>query len=362
MASLNHPHVLRGLRLGRGQRRAVPRARVPPGRQPARRARRRVPAQPTPRRRAWGPRRPRGWPTPTPGLRPPRREAGQPPLGRGGAGAHRRLRGRPGPGRGGLDRAGRGHDRHGPLRLARAGPGRRASTAGPTCTRWRSCSTSALTGEVPFVADTTMATLMARVGAPLPRHPALGPLDDVLARAAAPRCGRPSRRRPLAARLEAVAAALPAPRDRSSSLRDLGGRAQAAVPQQADLTVQSPGRPAPRGPAAGRRRREVSTDRPTPSGRSPPRSGSPTAPPTRAPAPVAAGRGWWSPWWWWPPWWRAGIVAASRAKRLHPQPPGALAHRPLAARPRRQAAGGRPLLAGRLGHGPLHHGAGRRRW
>jgi eukaryotic-like serine/threonine-protein kinase len=67
----------------------------------------------------------------------------------------------------------------------------------------------ALTGEVPFAADTTMATLMARVGAPLPRHPALGRLDDVLARAAAPEVPQRLDAPHLAARLEAVAASLP---------------------------------------------------------------------------------------------------------------------------------------------------------
>src|SRR5271170_129563 len=36
----------------------------------------------------------------------------------------------------------------------------------------------AVTGEVPFVQDTTFGTLMARVGAPLPHHEALGPLDN----------------------------------------------------------------------------------------------------------------------------------------------------------------------------------------
>ena len=44
----------------------------------------------------------------------------------------------------------------------------------------------ALTGTVPFSADTTIGTLMARVGAELPAHDALDPLDDVLRAAAAP--------------------------------------------------------------------------------------------------------------------------------------------------------------------------------
>src|SRR6202050_1679110 len=47
----------------------------------------------------------------------------------------------------------------------------------------------AVTGTVPFVTDTTMGTLAARIGQPLPHDPALGPLDDVLARAAAPEVG-----------------------------------------------------------------------------------------------------------------------------------------------------------------------------
>jgi eukaryotic-like serine/threonine-protein kinase len=69
----------------------------------------------------------------------------------------------------------------------------------------------AVTGTVPFVAETTIGTLMARVRAPLPPHPDLGPLDEVLARAAA---SDPSVRLDaagLAARLGALAAALPLP-------------------------------------------------------------------------------------------------------------------------------------------------------
>ena len=43
-----------------------------------------------------------------------------------------------------------------------------------------------VTGESPFIGDTTIATLMARLGALLPEHEALGPLGDVLTWAAAP--------------------------------------------------------------------------------------------------------------------------------------------------------------------------------
>ena len=65
-----------------------------------------------------------------------------------------------------------------------------------------------MTGTVPFVADTTVGTLMARVGAPLPRHPALGPLDEVLARAASPEVEVRLDAAAFATRLEAVAAGL----------------------------------------------------------------------------------------------------------------------------------------------------------
>lgn len=68
-----------------------------------------------------------------------------------------------------------------------------------------------LTGEVPFAADTTVGTLMARVGATLPQHPALGALDGVLAKAAAPEPGDRFDAAEMAARLEAVGASLAPP-------------------------------------------------------------------------------------------------------------------------------------------------------
>lgn len=69
----------------------------------------------------------------------------------------------------------------------------------------------AVTGKVPFGADTTVATLMARVGATLPPAPELGPLAAVLAQAA---ISEPLVRldaEELAADLEALADALPPP-------------------------------------------------------------------------------------------------------------------------------------------------------
>jgi len=68
-----------------------------------------------------------------------------------------------------------------------------------------------ITGEVPFVADTTVGTLMARVGAPLPPHPSLGPLGEVLARAAAPDVSDRLDAAGLAGLLERVAASMPPP-------------------------------------------------------------------------------------------------------------------------------------------------------
>jgi beta-lactam-binding protein with PASTA domain len=69
----------------------------------------------------------------------------------------------------------------------------------------------AVSGTVPFVTDTTMGTLMARVGTPLPPHESLGPLDEVLARAAAPQATARLDAAGFAARLGALASALPNP-------------------------------------------------------------------------------------------------------------------------------------------------------
>ena len=69
----------------------------------------------------------------------------------------------------------------------------------------------AVTGVVPFVKDTTMGTLAARIGQPLPHNDLLGPLDDVLARAAAPDVASRLDAAGLAARLGALASALPTP-------------------------------------------------------------------------------------------------------------------------------------------------------
>jgi serine/threonine-protein kinase len=69
----------------------------------------------------------------------------------------------------------------------------------------------AMTGVVPFTADTTFSTLMARVGATLPGHDALGPLAEVLDAAATPDPDGRLDAAGLARRLRGLATTLPAP-------------------------------------------------------------------------------------------------------------------------------------------------------
>ena len=102
----------------------------------------------------------------------------------------------------------------------------------------------AVTGVVPFVVDTTVGTLMARVGQPLPSHRLLGPLDAVLARAAAPEAEARLTATQLGDRLEAVAAGLAPPVRLPLKLTAAGGSATvpAGIPPQVvpnDLTAVS---------------------------------------------------------------------------------------------------------------------------
>jgi serine/threonine-protein kinase len=69
----------------------------------------------------------------------------------------------------------------------------------------------AVTGVVPFTADTTFSTLMARVGAELPGHDGLGPLAAVLSAAATPGVEDRLDATAFAARLGELAEQLPAP-------------------------------------------------------------------------------------------------------------------------------------------------------
>ncbi|MGH8996032.1 MAG: serine/threonine-protein kinase, partial [Acidimicrobiales bacterium] len=68
-----------------------------------------------------------------------------------------------------------------------------------------------LTGYVPFVLDTAMGTLAARVGAPLPGHGALGQLQPILSAGAHPDLNQRPAAAAFGARLEALAATLPRP-------------------------------------------------------------------------------------------------------------------------------------------------------
>ena len=119
-----------------------------------------------------------------------------------------------------------------------------------------------VTGVVPFSADTTIATLMGRVDAEIPSHDALGPMQDVLAAAAAPRPEDRLDAAALASRLREVADTLPAPRP--LRLVGAGGgvvlprSTPAPVPDDHDLTEHGMIVPPP--PASGRRARAGDPD------------------------------------------------------------------------------------------------------
>src|ERR1019366_8208876 len=68
-----------------------------------------------------------------------------------------------------------------------------------------------VTGESPFIGDTTIAPLMARLGALLPEHEALGPLADVLVWGAAPDPAERYDAAQFGAKLAELATTLPEP-------------------------------------------------------------------------------------------------------------------------------------------------------
>jgi len=118
----------------------------------------------------------------------------------------------------------------------------------------------ALSGTVPFVTDTTIGTLAARVGQPLPPNEALGPLDDVLARAAAPQASARLDAAGFAARLGALASALPTPEplplhppEHVAPIAVNGFRAPpvSELTEVAPLAAKSDTKPAPVGTKAG---------------------------------------------------------------------------------------------------------------
>ncbi|HEX3567441.1 MAG TPA: PASTA domain-containing protein [Acidimicrobiales bacterium] len=69
----------------------------------------------------------------------------------------------------------------------------------------------AVTGEVPFSSDTTIATLMGRLNTPLPPHERLGPLNEMLAQAGAPNPAERYTAAELARRLHELGSSLPPP-------------------------------------------------------------------------------------------------------------------------------------------------------
>ena len=69
----------------------------------------------------------------------------------------------------------------------------------------------ALSGTVPFVGESPVATLRARIGQPLPHDPSLGPLDVVLAQAAAPTVDDRLDAATLESRLTSLSSSLPPP-------------------------------------------------------------------------------------------------------------------------------------------------------
>jgi eukaryotic-like serine/threonine-protein kinase len=121
-----------------------------------------------------------------------------------------------------------------------------------------------VTGEAAFVGDTTVATLMARVGTLLPEHPALGPLNEVLAWAAAPDPSERFDAAELGLRLRALAIALPDPEpiplvttDRADAVDDdvtllIGAAWDPSRAEPADATEI--GAPTPAGLGSKRRR------------------------------------------------------------------------------------------------------------
>jgi beta-lactam-binding protein with PASTA domain len=112
----------------------------------------------------------------------------------------------------------------------------------------------AVTGEVPFAADTTIATLMGRVEHPLTAPPELGPLAAVVERA-----GRPDpRERPdasaFAVALEAAARHLPKPEPLPLAGNDVSGDLFGGDPTELGVTPGG-GSPTVVSGAARRRRR-----------------------------------------------------------------------------------------------------------
>jgi len=113
----------------------------------------------------------------------------------------------------------------------------------------------AVTGRVPFMADTTVGTLMGRLEQPIPVAPELGPLGPIVARAGRPDAAERLDAMALGAALQATASDLPAPGRLPlagiAALDDTLARLD-ADPTELGLPVQPSVTPAAlAGPAAG---------------------------------------------------------------------------------------------------------------
>jgi serine/threonine-protein kinase len=103
----------------------------------------------------------------------------------------------------------------------------------------------AVTGTVPFSADTTIATLMARVGRPVEVPEAMGPLTKLLERAGQPEAADRSDAGQMGVALMAIANDLPRP----EPLALLGGHEPTALADSGDATVIDASAPEEGGPA-----------------------------------------------------------------------------------------------------------------
>ena len=163
----------------------------------------------------------------------------------------------------------------------------------------------AVTGQVPFAADTTIGTLMARVGKPVEVPEALGPSSRVLERVGQPEAGDRPDAGELGVGLMAIAGDLPRP-------------------EPLPLVTSTRRRPSPPGPGRHAPRRRDSSGRAT---------SHPPRPPRRGDLTVVDGL---------PGRWRGGADARRRGGLLPAPPPAPLAVGPPAGAPGRRLGAAAP--------------------
>ena len=144
----------------------------------------------------------------------------------------------------------------------------------------------AVTGRVPFAADTTVGTLLGRLERPIPADPALGPLGPIVARAGRPDPAERLDAMALGTALQAAATELPAPEP--LPLAGLASLDETLAQLDRDPTDLGE---APTGPAGGNGSERPGAPAPAPAPAEPPpvdatvRLPSPTPPPAATPAP-----------------------------------------------------------------------------